>query len=159
MWLPLTRKRATKCGHLTWRKSCHEVTPFGDSEIIRPLQRRDGTVEYCTACVAAMAIRCAWCRRFIYPPMPITLYTPKWSSDFPIPAGAVVYDTKPLQVVGCGRIDCADTGADYAGFWVPNENGHGHVRRFRSLLEEAMQTGQGAICDTADGVYEETVGN
>ena len=74
-----------------------------------------------------MAIQCAWCGEPIFIGDPITLYTPH--RDFQIPAHAVVHSENPLQLVGCLRWGCADTGADRAGFWLPGENGKGCVRR------------------------------
>lgn len=53
-------------------------------------------------------------------------------------------------MVGCGRPDCAESGADYCGYWEPiPEKVDGRfvagVRRFPSALERAMSSGEMVI--------------
>ena len=47
----------------------------------------------------------------------------------------MVYNENPLQLVGCLRWECASTGADRMGFWVPP----GIVHRVPSAIEMCMQ--------------------
>ncbi len=102
---------------------------------------------WCPDCLAKMAIRCAWCGKVVFPGDPITLYTP--TQEWKVPEYAVVYREDPFQVVGCLRMDCADTGADRAGFWVPP----GKVRRVFSPIEKLLREGGKGIVieeDVAD---------
>ena len=96
-----------------------------------------------------MAIRCAWCGGVIFVGDVITLYSPVKKDDFKIPEHAVVYDEEEMQLVGCGRITCADTGADYAGFWIPGQDGKGIVKRTPTMIEQSIadmaQGGNGTI--------------
>jgi hypothetical protein len=88
-----------------------------------------------------MAIRCAWCGNVIFIGDPITLYTPA-KKDFSIPEYAKIYTDKPLRIVGCLRWDCAETGADRAGFWMPP----GKVHRMPTAFEKLMSNdGKGII--------------
>jgi hypothetical protein len=92
-------------------------------------------IPYCLDCVEKMTIICPWCRRPIFIGDYITLYKPL-DPNFKIPEGAVVYSTNPLQLVGCQRSDCAETGADYCGIWeVP-----GKVKRIPSAIERVLIT-------------------
>lgn len=133
---------ATKCGHPTVQAG--DVTAFGVTiQTQMPLVRDE--VEYCLACILGMAIRCAWCKLPIFIGDPITLYTPR-EADFKVPEHAVVYSLEPLRLVGCLRWDCAQTGADRAGFWLPDSTGKGHVQRTPSLFEQALE-GCGVIVE------------
>lgn len=90
-----------------------------------------------------MAIRCAWCGNRIFIGDPITLYTPltqelTQNNDFQVPENAVVYSKDPLQLVGCLGWNCAESGADRAGFWVPGENGKGRVQRVQTAYEAIL---------------------
>src|SRR3989338_2816948 len=127
---------ATICGHQTALKGT--VRAFEDSTTTVMPSNDAGSTNYCLDCIGKMAIRCAWCAKPIFVVDPITLYTPQSQKDFGrafaaqqelpfvfdsdlgfnIPAHAVVYQLKPLQLVGCLRWECADSGADRAGFWV-----------------------------------------
>ena len=91
--------------------------------------------EYCSDCLVKMSIRCAWCGKSILVGSPITLNTPI-RKNFKVPDYAVVYKENPLQLVGCLRWECADTGLDRAGFWVVP----GKVHRVVSPLEMLMAT-------------------
>ncbi|MFZ2072640.1 MAG: hypothetical protein WAV10_03100 [Minisyncoccia bacterium] len=116
-----------KCGHET--KEIDIVSAFGEkTETKVPI--KNGEIEYCHKCLDKMAIRCAWCGRPIFVGDPITLYSPT-DKNFKIPEYAVVYNKDPLQLVGCPRMDCAESGCDYAGRWVPPST----VYRHPSVIE------------------------
>lgn len=108
---------------------------------------RENQPKYCPECWAKAAIKCAWCGETIRPGDPITLYTPK--PGVKLPEHAVVYRYIPhLQVVGCLGWNCAETGADRAGFWIMP----GKVQRVMSPLEMLLsQAGaEVMIIDLAD---------
>src|SRR3990167_8158280 len=63
----------------------------------------------------------------------ITLYSNSYPNK--IPDHAIIFDEKLMQIVGCGRSNYASTCADYAGFWVPVENGKGKVDRVPTIIE------------------------
>ena len=137
---------AAKCGHSTKTKG--GVTAFGVT-ITTEMPIKHGHVDYCLICIADMAIQCAWCELPIFIGDPVTLYTPK--AGFEIPDHAMVFSEEPLRLVGCLRWDCASTGADRAGFWVPDAEGHGHVQQATSLYDMAQQSGDGvAVNDLSD---------
>jgi hypothetical protein len=116
---------ATKCGHHT--EQYGSVSAFGHTITIQMSMNEYGSVDYCFDCISKMTIRCAWCGNPIFISDPVTLYTPY--DDFKIPEYAVINNEKPLQLVGCLRRNCADTGADRAGFWLPNPDDKGYVHR------------------------------
>lgn len=137
---------ATECGHRTRRTG--KIRAFGQTLIVRMPINEDGSVDYCLDCIGKMTIPCAWCCEPIFIGEPITLYSPYsrrnfFSSEesseaqkkrggngsFIIPDGAVVYSHDPLYLVGCLKWNCADTGADIAGCWLPGKNGKGRVQR------------------------------
>ena len=115
------RYKAQKCGHRTKQKGL--VSAFGTTIITKMPKNEDGLIHYCLGCIGKMAIKCAWCSNPIFIGNPITLYIPSDNSQ--IPEHAVVYNKERLQLVGCLRRNCADTGADRAGFWLPGEDGKG----------------------------------
>lgn len=112
---------AVKCGHRTKRSG--SVSAFGCTINTKMRRNRDGSVDYCLDCIGKMAIQCAWCGDPIFIGDPITLYTPR--GEFKVPEHAVIYNNEPLQLVGCLSLNCAETGADRAGFWLPGENTRG----------------------------------
>ncbi len=123
------------CGHYTNLKG--QVTAFGKSVTTNMTPNRSGTVEYCHDCLGKMAIRCAWCENPIFIGNPVTLYSP--TDPQKVPPHAVRYCDNPLQLVGCLGWNCADTGADRSGFWMPDgKTGKGHVERVISPLEEVF---------------------
>lgn len=133
------KKIQAGCGHETKEKD--RVTAFGEGcETQVPVI--DGKTDYCHRCLERMAIKCAWCGKAIFIGDPITLYTPI-DKDFKAPEYAVVHCNNPLQLVGCLRWNCAQTGADRAGFWYPP----GKVMRVPSPLEMAMQSGDMVIVE------------
>ncbi|MFH0819492.1 MAG: hypothetical protein V1892_00495 [bacterium] len=125
------KKIIAQCGHEIKLKD--EVSAFGETTITTIKPDEDGKVEYCHRCLEKMAIQCAWCGKSIFIGYPITLYTPK-NKDFAIPPHAVIFNKDPLQLVGCLRWDCAQSGVDRAGFWLPP----GKVYRVPTPLEIVM---------------------
>ncbi|NTW88760.1 MAG: hypothetical protein HGB26_06475, partial [Desulfobulbaceae bacterium] len=103
---------------------------------------------YCHACIKKMAIRCAWCGKPIFIGDPVTLYSP--SKGFEIPEYAVRYSEDPLRLVGCLRWDCADSGIDRSGFWMPP----GEVMRVMSPIEQVLATGTAAIVSDVNDMRE-----
>lgn len=126
------RYTASKCGHRT--RLSGRVSVFGAAVTTTMPKQEDGLPEYCLDCISKMAIRCAWCKDPIFIGDPITLYTPT-NPDFEVHEHAVVYNKDPLQVVGCLGWNCADTGADRAGFWLPGNDGKGSVSRVPTVFE------------------------
>jgi len=154
---------ATKCGHKTCSKGTVN-TPYGKYKTKMPVI--NDKVEYCLDCIGKMTICCAWCGGPIFIGDPITLYSPTkrpkhllkkgviTKSDAErnnnqFKAGGVVYDEKTMSLVGCLRMNCADTGADRAGFWVPSDDKirEGTVHRIMSPIEQCMATGKQVIVD------------
>lgn len=123
-----------ECGHTSKLKK--EVNVNGEKTTLRINYKPGKKVPYCLDCVEKMHITCPWCGRPIYVGDYITLYTPK-NPNFVIPKGSVVYSENPLQLVGCQRRDCADTGADYCGIW----EAPGVVKRFPSAIELCIASG------------------
>lgn len=107
---------ANICGHKTHKKGfVHD----GESTSVMEMPlAKNGHPDYCLECIGKMGIRCAWCGEPITIGSPVTLYTPK--KEFKVPDYAVRYGNGEEQaLVGCLRWDCADTGADLCGYWVP----------------------------------------
>jgi len=130
------------CGHKA--KLFSKVRVFG-KEILLEMQKG---FAYCPECLAKMAIRCAWCGRFILPGDPITLYSPP-DQDWIIPEYAVVYQKEPVvQLVGCMRLLCAEGAIDRTGFWVPP----GRVFRVASPMELCMLTNNVVGCNDVDNI-------
>ena len=135
------KRITTECGHET--KERDVIIAFGEKTITK-LPVKNGRTPYCHRCIEKMAIRCAWCGKVIFIGDPITLYTPS-NKNFKIPEYAIVYNKKPLQLVGCLRWDCAETGGDRAGFWIPP----GKVERvptgFELSVQDLKQGGSGIV--------------
>lgn len=129
-------KKIAKCGHETKIKG--KVTAFGHTTTTKMPVNEDGSLDYCLDCIGKMTIRCAWCKEPIFIGDIITLYSPMKKDEFVLPEDAVIYNEERMTVVGCGRITCADTGADYAGSWLPGENGKGKVHRRPTMIEQSM---------------------
>lgn len=123
-------KIMAQCGHET--KIWDICAAQGEKHIIKMIPQ-NGQLPYCHKCFSAMTIRCAWCGKPIFPGEPVTLYAA--GENFRVPDYAVVFNKKPLQVVGCLRVRCADTGADRMGFWMPP----GQVLRVQSPMEQMIQ--------------------
>jgi len=138
-WLkPKPTEIVCGCGHTSQMEK--EIHVGGKKETLKILYKPNRTPPYCLDCVEKMTIVCPWCGRPIFIGDYVTLYTPS-DPNFKIPKGAVVYSEKPLQLVGCQRTSCADSGADYCGIWdIP-----GVVKRFPSAIERVMMTGQPVV--------------
>lgn len=129
-WL-FRRTIKADCGHRTKIKDW--VFAFNEGVITEiPVQNRKAP--HCHKCLAQMAIRCAWCGKTIFIGDAVTLYQPEES--YQIPDYAVFYSQDPPRLVGCLRWECADSGVDRAGFWMPP----GEVERVPSPLEMALVT-------------------
>ncbi len=140
------KKIKANCGHLTLKK---DRVFSGKEKCIIELPIKNNKTDYCHRCLEKMTIKCAWCGQSIFIGEPITLYSPI-DKNFQIPKHAVIHQEDPLQLVGCLRINCADTGADRAGFWYPP----GKVRRILSLFEIAIQGNTTAICNDVNNPEE-----
>lgn len=133
----LQKKVIAQCGHPT--KLMDRVNAFGETGIITITPGKNGKVEYCHRCLEKMTIRCAWCGNPIFIGNPVTLYTP--AENYKIPEHAVICGSNPIRLVGCLGWNCADSGVDRAGFWIPP----GKVHRVASPLEIALSSGKGVI--------------
>lgn len=134
IWFALNRLfrktyMANVCGHRTKKKDFmfdgHETT------IMEMPLAENGNPDYCLVCIGAMSIQCAWCGKPITIGDPVTLYVPE--KDFEVPVHAVRYHEGdgPEALVGCLRWNCADTGGDLCGTWLPP----GQVHRVPSPIE------------------------
>ncbi len=126
---------ANVCGHKTHKKGfMHNGKCMTIMEM--PLAE-NGHPDYCLECIGKMSIQCAWCGKPITIGSPITLYIPK--KGFNVPDYAVRYgDGDNQALVGCFGWDCADSGADLVGRWLP----HGVVYQVPSPTMIAFQTGK-----------------
>ncbi|MBM3256544.1 MAG: hypothetical protein FJZ04_03725 [Candidatus Moranbacteria bacterium] len=158
-------KSIAGCGHKFIKQK--EVTALGGTITTEVPVDGNGSTPYCHSCLEKMVAPCAWCFEPIFIGSPVTLYMIKeeefknkygfsgqemeqYKKDGELPDGSIIYATTNgyLQLVGCGRTTCADTGADYCGIWMPP----GKIERFTSLLEVAVQskTGSAAASDLTD---------
>lgn len=138
VWLALSypfRKTyiANVCRHRT--KKVGKVTSHGESYMMSMPLSDNGNPNYCLDCIAKMAIRCAWCGNSIHVGNPVTLYIPQES--YQVPEHAVRYSEDRRRLIGCLGWNCAGTGADRQGFWVPP----GKVERVLSPIEILMSKG------------------
>jgi hypothetical protein len=161
LWSSITTARAVvgdgkfvakKCGHTT--DASGPVSAFGVT-ITTEMPVEDGEVDWCLGCLSAMAISCAWCGHPIFIGNPVTLNVAR-DPKFAVIEHAVVYSEHPFRLVGCLRWDCAETGADRAGFWLPGDDGIGIVHRVMSPLEQAMTTGNGVVVQDLSSLKEAT---
>ena len=120
-----------KCGHHS--KLEKEVHVHGKTEKLKLNYKPFRRPPYCLDCIEKTAIICPWCGKPIFIGDIITLYTPK-DKNFKIPAGAVVYTKDPLRLVGCQRMNCAESAADYCGIW----EAPGVVKRIPSAIERIL---------------------
>ena len=107
------RKKITaNCGHKTHIQA--KIKAFDTTRTIT-IPVVEGKIDYCHHCLEEMTIQCAWCGKAIFIGDPVTLYSK--NKDCKIPDYAVLYKEHGHDAyVGCLRWDCADTGADRAGF-------------------------------------------
>ena len=142
-----TTKIVAKCGHETALNG--KVTAYSESITTEIKPNKDGTVDYCHKCLEKMAIRCGWCKKPIFIGDMITLYSPVEVNTYKLPEFAVIYNKERMQIVGCERTTCAESGADYCGTWIPGENYVGQVERYNSAIEQSMldmqKGGNGAV--------------
>lgn len=155
------------CGHPTDLKG--KVSAFGGDIITHIRKTEGGTTPYCLECLGRMAVRCGWCGEPIFIGDPITLYSPraverfneKWKENLPfklvddeatglkLPETAIVYQPTEGRshptIVGCGRVSCADTGADYAGTWLPGPMGKGYAQRTKTAYEHLLGVEEGTL--------------
>lgn len=108
---------AQRCGHPTKRTG--KVWAFGHSTNTRMPMNEHDSVDWCLNCIGKMAILCG-CGKPIFIGDPVVEYTAK----------------DGRKIIGC--MDCADTIADQAGFWQPDETGKGHVHRIQTVYEALM---------------------
>jgi hypothetical protein len=130
------------CGHKC--KEIDYVSAYGGTTQTK-ISIVKGKTEYCHKCLEKMTIRCAWCGRPIFIGDQITLYSTN-SNDFKAHEDSVIYDKKNLSYVGCPRRDCAETGADYCGIWIPP----GKVYRQTSVIELALANPGCAVLKSGD---------
>ncbi len=126
---------ATRCNHLTTRKGV--VTAFGESITTEMPKNGRGGYDYCLKCLGEMAIRCAWCEAIIFIGDPVTLYA---STEGKANDSAVRYPAIAGAFVGCQWADCAESGADLAGIWVPDPGPvrKGSVQRVMSGIDQVL---------------------
>ena len=82
---------------------------------------------------------------------PVTLYMPSHPYVW-FPPNAAAMSVDRLEMVGCGRADCAHTGADYAGYWIPalvQKQGRwlAGVRRMTSIYESVLANNRAVVVD------------
>lgn len=133
--------KASQCGHKT--KRAGKLKKFDEETFLLQMPLNDdGKPDYCIDCISDMTIKCAWCGKPIFVGDQVTLYSPA-DPDHEMPDYAIEHKggTKSKQYVGCLRWECAETGADICGIWVPP----GEVKRFMSPMEKAMMTGEPVI--------------
>lgn len=136
---------ANICGHSTHIQG--RMSHFGETTIMEMPFSTGGRPDYCLDCIGKMSIKCAWCGSIICIGSPITLYVLR-ESEIPAPH-AVPYAEHPRSFIGCLGWDCANSGADRQGFWMPP----GKVERCASPLELAMDPGVSMVIvsDLSDG--------
>ncbi len=158
-----------ECGHTTKWKAA--LTIDGHEGVFSALSKKP---QWCPECYAKAAIKCAWCQGTILPGEPITLYSSLPPNDFFVSSGgigkareqrekgnfvipdhAVVYRQEPyVQLVGCLRRGCCDTGGDRAGFWVMP----GKVKRVMTAIEQMIaQGGEEAIIINDFGSLDQAI--
>jgi hypothetical protein len=130
---------ATECGHLA---SGVAIVWLGDDWAVTDMRGMSAPT-YCGACLSAMAIRCGWCGQAIFIGDPVTLYSRRDGGLPELPERAVIYDQARNTLVGCLGWNCAETGADRAGFWLPDSQnpGQGYVKLYESLYSRAARKG------------------
>ncbi len=112
-------------------------------------KNEQGGYDFCLQCLGQMAIRCGWCDRPIFIGDPITLYFSRDPYLWVAPTVAI-FRFEHMERVGCGRTDCAESGVDYVGVWVPTgvqREGRwlGGVKRRVSILDVVMANNQSII--------------
>ena len=140
LFFRLNGRITAECGHPARRRE--RVSAFGEWRNLTIIPPAGKNPEYCHRCLEQMAIRCAWCSQPIFIGDPITLYSPS-DPNFQLKADCVKHRSDPDQYVGCLRMNCADTGADLSGYWVPP----GKVHRIISPIEMCLGERSALLCD------------
>lgn len=140
--------QAKMCGHQS--ALCGTIFAHNESTGIRMPFNNEGTTDWCLDCIAKMTIQCASCGNPIWIGSPIALIVLDDSDK--IPFHAVLHEG---GFVNCLRGDCADP-CMRSGFWLPQNDGHGHVFRVPSPLELCLG-GQGSVVVSDIGSIEEAV--
>lgn len=133
------RYREARCGHRT--RIFGWLSAYGDDGT-SCIELWEGQPYWCIDCINRLAIPCAWCGKSIYPSDPVTLYSPLDPAYVPKHERAVRYREDPVTYVGCLRRDCAESGADRAGFWQPPQ---GVYRQPTALELMLANPGMGVI--------------
>lgn len=133
----------TLAGSIEWRGETFPGVVEVDPETGRPPE--------CFTCLVRWVIPCVWCGEAILPGDPITLYSPR-APGFVPPEGAVLYDERLRQYVGCFRRACADP-TDRMGFWMPP----GGVYRVASPLELCYRYGGIIVSEDVASITGQTV--
>lgn len=121
-----------KCGHKTHKKGF--MKDGKHTTVMDMPLAKNGKPDYCLKCIGNMSIRCAWCGGSIIIGNPVTLYIP--TDTYDVPDYAIHYKKDNSKaVVGCLGWDCADTGADRSGFWLPGNDGKGKVQKIPTEYE------------------------
>lgn len=145
------RYTAEKCGHTTRRSGRYSA--FDDYRSRQFPLNKNGTVDWCLDCMGKMTIQCGWCGDPIFVCDPITLYEPTETAQ--VPDYAVQYEENGrTHIVGCLGWDCAETGADRKGFWMPGDDGKGRVARIASPIEIMFATGEAQIVGDISSIHE-----
>jgi len=108
---------ANECGHRTKREG--STVSFGERYVIAMPLATNGHPDWCLDCIGGMAIRCGWCGRPIHVGEMVTPYLAKDGMPGYTRYHEDVGNDCRKSVVGCERIDCADSGGDYCGRWYP----------------------------------------
>lgn len=131
---------ADKCGHPACRtehmSKRNRKGAVREWTLQMPISANGG-VDWCPRCIEDMTPLCPWCGEPIAAGTPITLYSPP-DPHFVIPKWTVVYSRKPLRLVGCGGMHCAESGVDYCGWWEPGDGGDPVLKRYPSGIEIAV---------------------
>lgn len=140
-FLSLLRRsyRANLCGHKTKLKGV--ITIPGEKYVGEVDVSENGNPDYCLACIGKMNIQCAWCENRITIGDSVTLYLLR--EGFEAPEHAVHYSENGHDaLVGCLGLNCAHSGADVQGVWLPP----GMVQRVPSPIELCLhgKDGQGS---------------
>ncbi len=133
--------RATICKHKSKLKFSGKV---GEKEFSGDMNLHPTGLPYCADCFMKMAVPCAYCGLPICIGDPITLYAKM--PDFEVHKGAVCFDGNVY--VGCLRWDCAMSGLDRSGFWMPDPDADevmGCVKVVPSPLEMLLNSPLGML--------------
>ncbi len=142
-----SKKVQAQCGHQT--RTVVLLHIYEEERFLQLPLDDDGTTPACWDCLEKMTIRCAWCGKPIFIGDPVTLNSPA-DGALCIPQYAVVYSCRPLRLVGCLRMGCANSGAERAGFWQPP----GEVFRVLSPLEMCLLGKKSVIVGDATDIAE-----